>query len=128
MAKTISKPTSSTKKKVKTGEGHIGTVEQGEQGRDPEPVVVEVVPETPLTIDELRIIGEDYALTPMIYGEEAPKAPHPTDVLPDAKPNDQDITDPLQLFINRYQPGELVSKNHFRNLLLTILNDWKNRA
>ena len=129
MAKTISKPKSSTTKKVEAGEGHLGTVEQGEQGGNPEPVVVEpVVSNLPMTMEEKRVIGEDYPLTAMIYGEEAPPAPRPTDVLPEADGQLQGVTDPLQLFINRYQPGELVSKNKFRDLLLQVLNDWKNNG
>lgn len=131
MAKTISKPKSSSAKKVEAGEGHLGAVEQGEQGGSPEPVVVApepVVSNLPITIEEKRIIGEDYPLTAMIYGEEAPKASHPTDVLPESDGQLQGVTDPLQLFINLYQPSEVVTKSRFRNLLLTILNDWKNNG
>ena len=134
MAKTISGKTTSTTKKVKVGEGHLGAVEQGEQGGSTEPVVVVPIVEEPvfvapkpITIEEKRMIGEDYILTPMIYGEEAPKIALPTDVLPESDGQLQGVSDPLQLFINLYQPGELVSKTRFRNILLTVLNDWKNR-
>jgi hypothetical protein len=130
MAKTISRKTSSTTKKVEVGAGHPEPMEQREQGEHTEPVVVKVsepvvVSNLPLTMEEKRVIGEDYPLTAMIYGEEAPKVPHPTDVLPEADGQLQGVDDPLQLFINRYQPGELVSKNKFRDLLLKVLNDWK---
>lgn len=133
MAKTISKPASSTKKKVEARAGHPEPVEQGEQGEHTEPVVVApepapVVSNLPITIEEKRIIGEDYPLTAMIYGEEAPKASHPTDVLPESNGQLQGVTDPLQLFVNLYQPSEVVTKARFRNLLLTILNDWKNNG
>jgi hypothetical protein len=135
MAKTISKPTSSTKKKVEAGTGHPEPVEQGKQGEHTEPVVVEavveepvVVPPKPMTIEEKRIIGEDYILTPMIYGEEVPRVALPTDVLPDSDGQLQGVTDPLQLFVNLYQPSEVVTKARFRNLLLTVLNNWKNNG
>lgn len=130
MAKTISKPKASTTKKVEAGEGHLGAVEQGEQGGNPEPVVIDTlepvfVSNLPLTMEEKRVIGEDYPLTAMIMGEEAPRVALPTDVLPEADGQLQGVSDPLQLFINRYQPGELVSKNKFRDLLLKVLTDWK---
>lgn len=126
MAKTISTKTSSTTKKDKAGAGHPVPVEQREQGEHTEPVVVEpVVSNLPLTMEEKRTIGEDYPLTAMIYGEETPRLSLPTDVLPETDGQLQGVSDPLQLFINRYQPGELVSKNKFRDLLLKVLNDWK---
>lgn len=124
MAKAISKPKSSTTKKVEAGEGHLGTVEQGEQGGSPEPVVVEPIEKTE---DELRTEGQDYHFTSMIYGEQTPKESSPADVLPDVDGRTIDVKDPLQLFVNLYQPSEVVTKNRFRNLLLTVLNDWKNR-
>lgn len=134
MAKAISKPKSSTTKKDEVGAGHLETVEQGEQGGSSEPVVVktfieEVVaslPNLPMTMEEKRVIGEDYPLTAMIYSEETPRVASPTDVLPESDGQLQGVSDPLQLFINLYQPGELVSKTRFRNILLTVLNDWKN--
>jgi hypothetical protein len=125
MAKAISKPTSSTTKKAKVGEGHLGAVEQGEQGRNPEPVAVEPVEKTE---DELRLEGEDYHLTSMIYGDEPTREPRPTDVLPEVDGRTIDVRDPLQLFVNLYQPSEVVSRNRFRNLLLTVLNDWKDNG
>lgn len=139
MAKTVSKPTSSTTKKAKAGAGHLEPVEQGEQGGHTEPVAVEEVVQVPepdvevaipklMTIEEKRMIGEDYPLTGMILGEEPVKESRPTDVLPETTGQLQGVTDPLQLFINLYQPGELVSKTRFRNLLLTVLNDWKNNG
>jgi len=130
MAKTISKPKTSTAKKIEVGEGHLGAVEQGKQGRSPEPVVVEPVVVEPYekTIDELRLEGEDYHLTSMIYGDEPVREPRPTDVLPDADGRTIDVKDPLQLFVNLYQPSEVVTKNRFRSLLLTVLNDWKNNG
>jgi hypothetical protein len=123
MAKTISKPKSSPKKKSEAGEGHLGTVEQGEQGGSPEPVVVEPYEKT---IDELRLEGEDYHLTSMIYGDVPVREARPSDVLPEADGRLIDVKDPLQLFVNMYQPSEVVTKNRFRELLLTVLNDWKN--
>lgn len=133
MAKAISKPKSSTAKKVEAGEGHLGTVEQGEQGGSPEPVVIDTlepvfVSNLPMTMEEKRVIGEDYPLTAMIMGEEAPRVALPTDVLPEADGQLQGVSDPLQLFINLYQPSEVVTRNRFRNLLLTVLNDWKNNG
>ena len=130
MSKAISKPKSSTAKKVEAGEGHLGTVEQGEQGGSPEPVAVvePVVSNLPMTMEEKRVIGEDYPLTAMIYGEETPRVASPTDVLPESDGQLQGVSDPLQLFINLYQPSEVVTRNRFRNLLLTVLNDWKNNG
>jgi len=130
MAKAISKSPSSTKKKVETGEGHLGAVEQGEQGGHTPPVVVEpaVVEPYEKTLDELRLEGEDYHLTAMIYGNETPKEARPSDVLPDSDGRTIDVKDPLQLFVNLYQPSEVVTKNRFRELLLTVLNDWKNNG
>jgi hypothetical protein len=129
MAKAISKSPSSTKKKVETGEGHLGAVEQGEQGGHPPPVAVEpAVEPVEKTVDELRLEGEDYHLTAMIYGNETPREPRPADVLPDADGRTIDVKDPLQLFVNLYQPSEVVTKNRFRDLLLTVLNDWKNNG
>jgi hypothetical protein len=130
MAKAISKPKSSTTKKKEVGGGHLEPVEQGEQGRSLEPVVVEPVVVEPYekTIDELRLEGEDYHLTSMIYGDEPVREPRPTDVLPDADGRTIDVKDPLQLFVNLYQPSEVVTKNRFRSLLLTVLNDWKNNG
>jgi hypothetical protein len=124
MAKTISKPKASTAKKVEAGEGHLGAVEQGEQGGNPEPVVVEPVEKTE---DELRLEGQDYHFTSMIYGAETPRTPLATDVLPEVDGRTIEVKDPLQLFVNLYQPSEVVTKNRFRELLLTVLNDWKNR-
>ena len=125
MAKAISKPKSSTTKKKEVGGGHLEPVEQGEQGGSPEPVVVEPYEKT---IDELRLEGEDYHLTSMIYGDEPVRESRPTDVLPDADGRTIDVKDPLQLFVNLYQPSEVVTKNRFRSLLLTVLNDWKNNG
>ena len=120
MAKTISTKTSSTTKKAKAGAGHPVPVEQGEQGEHTEPVVVEEK-----TIDELRLEGEDYHFTAMINGEETPRIALSTDVLPDVDGRLIDVKDALQLFVNLYQPSEVVTKNRFRELLLTVLNDWK---
>jgi len=125
MAKTISRKTSSTAKKDEAGEGHLGTMEQGEQGGNPEPVVVEPVEKTE---DELRLEGEDYHFTSMIYGAEPAKESRPSDVLPEVDGRLIDVKDPLQLFVNLYQPSEVVTKNRFRELLLTVLNDWKNNG
>jgi len=121
MAKAISRKTSSTTKKVEAGAGHPEPVEQGEQGEHTEPLAVVI----PKTIEEIREEGEDYHFTSMIYGAETPRVPLPTDVLPEVDGRLIDVQDALQLFVNLYQPSEVVTKNRFRTLLLTVLNDWK---
>lgn len=121
MAKAISRKTSSTTKKEEVGAGHPEPVEQGEQGEHTEPLAVVI----PKTIEEIREEGEDYHFTSMIYGAETPRVPLPTDVLPEVDGRLIDVQDALQLFVNLYQPSEVVTKNRFRTLLLTVLNDWK---
>ena len=147
MAKTISKSTSSTVKKVEAGAGHPDPVEQREQRRDPEPVVVkrlrmdalpeevevtEVVEVTNLVLqraptpEELLILGKDAPLTEMVYGGKQVFNPDSAPQLPEATGQVQGDMSPLQRFINLYQPSEIVMKNNFRKHLLTILEDWKN--
>jgi hypothetical protein len=136
MAKTISKSTSSTVKKVEAGAGHPEPVEQGQQGGHSEPVAVkklrmDALPEEvevprALTPEELLILGKDAPLTEMVYGGKQVFNPDSAPQLPEATGQTQGEMSPLQRFINLYQPGEIVMKNNFRKHLLTVLEDWKN--
>jgi hypothetical protein len=123
MATTISKQPKSPKKKVEAGTGHPEPVEQGKQGGHTKPVVVEPPPRLP-TREELMLIGKDYELTDMIYGKAAKKEEFDSDVLPESSGELGGVTNNLQLFINMYQPGELVTKRTFRELLLKCLKEW----
>jgi len=123
MATTISKQPKSPKKKVEAGAGHPKPVEQREQGEHTKPVAIEPPPRLP-TREELMLIGKDYELTDMIYGKPTPKESFDSDVLPESTGELGGVTNTLQLFINMYQPGELVSKRIFRELLLKCLKEW----
>jgi len=73
--------------------------------------------------DEL-LEGKDAPLTDMIYGVDKKPEHRDTDILPESDGRTRGVTDPLQLFINMYQPGEFVTKENFRKHLLQILNAW----
>ena len=73
----------------------------------------------------VEYIGRDAELTDQIYGVERPARKFATDVLPEKTGSGDGEIDPLQRFINMYQPGEIVSRQIFRNLLLQCLNEWK---
>jgi hypothetical protein len=79
------------------------------------------------TPEELLILGKDAPLTEMIYGTKQMFNPDAAPELPEATSQIQGEMDPLQRFINLYQPGEMVMKNNFRKHLLQILEDWKNQ-
>lgn len=68
--------------------------------------------------------GKDAELTDMIYGIQKKPEHRDTDILPESNGLTRGVTDPLQLFINMYQPGEFVTKEHFRKHLLQILREW----
>lgn len=68
--------------------------------------------------------GKDAPLTDMIYGIQQKPIHQDTDILPDNNGMLRGESDPLQLFINMYQPGEFVTKQNFRKHLLQILNNW----
>jgi len=68
--------------------------------------------------------GKDAPLTDMIYGVQKKPEYQDTDILPDNNGLLRGESDPLQLFINMYQPGEFVTKQNFRKHLLQVLNNW----
>lgn len=91
---------------------------------------VDDVPETSIApvepIDE-KLIGQDAPLTAQIYGTTITMDADPTIVLPEFTGQVQGVEDPLQRFINMYQPGELVMRANFRKHLLTVLEDWRTK-
>lgn len=89
---------------------------------EPEP---EPEPIDPVLLAKMQ--GRDAPLTDQIYGIEQPVKRLATDVLPQSTGQTQGVEDPLQLFINLYQPGELVSQAVFRRQLLAVLEDWRLR-
>jgi len=68
--------------------------------------------------------GKDAPLTDMIYGIPQQPTHRDTDILPEPNGLLRGESNPLQLFINMYQPGEFVTKEQFRKHLLQILNNW----
>jgi hypothetical protein len=76
-------------------------------------------------IEELTMQGRDAPMTEQIYGIVKPAAKDPTDILPEPNGLLQGVTDPLQRFINMYQPGEFVMRQNFRKHLLQVLEDWR---
>ena len=76
-------------------------------------------------IEELTMQGRDAPMTDQIYGIVKPAAKDPTDILPEPNGLLQGVTDPLQRFINMYQPGEFVMRQNFRKHLLQVLEDWR---
>lgn len=81
-----------------------------------------------VTQEDMMMIGKDAELTDMIYGKPIKAQVFKSDVLPEATDEIGGVTDNLQLFINTYQPGELISRRMFRELLLQCLNDWKDNG
>jgi hypothetical protein len=75
----------------------------------------------------VEFVGRDAELTDQIYGVEKPAPRVRTDVLPEKNGDGTGDLGTLQRFINLYQPGEIVSRQMFRNLLLDCLNDWEKR-
>jgi len=76
-------------------------------------------------IEDLTLQGKDAPMTEQIYGIMRPTPKDPTDILPEPNGQLQGVTDPLQRFINMYQPGEFVMRQNFRKHLLQILEDWR---
>lgn len=76
-------------------------------------------------IEELTMQGRDAPMTDQIYGIVKPAAKDPTDILPEPNGLLQGVTDPLQRFINMYQPSEFVMRINFRKHLFQVLEDWK---
>jgi len=76
-------------------------------------------------IEDLTMQGRDAPMTDQIYGIVKPVPKDPTDILPEPNGLLQGVTDPLQRFINMYQPSEFVMRINFRKHLLQILEDWK---
>jgi len=75
-------------------------------------------------IEDLIMMGKDAPMTDQIYGIITPASKDPTDILPEPKDDFQGVFDPLQRFINMYQPSEFVTRQNFRKHLLQILEDW----
>jgi hypothetical protein len=75
----------------------------------------------------VEFVGRDAELTDQIYGVEKPALRVRTDVLPEKNGDGTGELGTLQRFINLYQPGEIVSRQVFRNLLLDCLNEWEKR-
>ena len=71
--------------------------------------------------------GSDAPLTDMIYNTEQIQEKFTVDALPHPTGVIQGETDPLQRFINMYQPGELVMRNQFREHLFLILENWRKK-
>jgi len=76
-------------------------------------------------IEDLTMQGRDAPMTDQIYGIVKPIPKDPTDILPEPNGLLQGVTDPLQRFINMYQPGEFVMRQNFRKHLLQVLEDWR---
>ena len=75
-------------------------------------------------IEDLIMMGKEGLMADQIYGIIAPASKDPTDILPEPKDDFQGVFDPLQRFINMYQPSEFVTRQNFRKHLLQILEDW----
>jgi len=69
--------------------------------------------------------GADAPLTDQVYGVEAPKLIQDIDVLPESTGVIQGDMEPLERFINMYQPGELIMRLNFRKHLLAVLENWR---
>jgi len=105
-------------------------IEKIEEIRKPETVEqklerIKAIEEEINEITPVEYIGRDAELTDQIYGVEQPVRRLATDVLPEKNGIGDGDLDPLQRFVNLYQPGEIVSRQIFRNLLLECLNDWR---
>lgn len=72
----------------------------------------------------VQFVGRDAELTDQIYGLEKPTLRVRTDILPEKNGDGVGELGTLQRFINLYEPGEIVSRQIFRNLLLDCLHDW----
>ena len=71
--------------------------------------------------------GVDAPLTEMIYNTEQIEPTFTVNDLPHPNGLLQGEIDPLQRFINTYQPGELIMRNQFRQHLFTILENWRTK-
>ena len=117
------------KKPVKTVEEMI---EQIEEIKKPE-TVDQKIERIRAIEDEIKetipveFVGRDFDLTDQIYGVEKPAPRVRTDVLPEKNGDGTGDLGTLQRFVNLYQPGEIVSRQMFRNLLLDCLNEWDKR-
>jgi len=78
-------------------------------------------------IEDLTLMGRDAPMTEQIYGILKPVPKDPSDILPEPNGLLQGVSDPLQRFINLYQPSELVMRQNFRKHLFQILQDWRER-
>jgi len=78
-------------------------------------------------IENLTLMGRDAPMTEQIYGILKPVPKDPSDILPEPNGLLQGVSDPLQRFINLYQPSELVMRQNFRKHLFQILQDWRER-
>ena len=78
-------------------------------------------------IEDLTLQGRDAPMTEQIYGIIKPAPKDPTAILPEPNGQIQGVSDPLQRFINMYQPGEFVMRQNFRKHLLQVLEDWRER-
>ena len=76
-------------------------------------------------IEDLTMQGRDAPMTDQIYGIVKPTPKDPTDILPEPNGLLQGVSDPLQRFINMYQPGEFVMRINFRKHLFQVLEDWR---
>jgi hypothetical protein len=94
--------------------------------KDLQPTQIEEV--IKVTQKDFMMIGKDADLTDMIYGKPTKAQVFKSDILPEATDEIGGVTNDLQLFINTYQPGELISRRMFRELLLRCLNDWKDNG
>ena len=107
-----------------------GMIEAIEEIRKPETVEqkierIKAIEEEINEIVPVEYVGRDAELTDQIYGVEKPVRKLPTDVLPEKNGNGDGDLNSLQRFVNLYQPGEIVSRQIFRTLLLECLNEWR---
>jgi len=91
----------------------------------PEEMQPTQIAEVEIVKEDFMMIGQDAELTDMIYGKPLKQQEFKSDILPDITGETQGLSNNLQLFVNLYQPGELINARRFRDHLLQCLNDWK---
>jgi hypothetical protein len=72
--------------------------------------------------------GLDAPMTAEIYGKNPEFNTDGIKSLPEATDQIQGELDPLQRFINMYQPSELIMRINFRKHLFEVLEDWRKKS
>jgi len=72
--------------------------------------------------------GKDAPMTDEIYGRTPTFNTDGINSLPEATDQIQGELDPLQRFINMYQPSELIMRINFRKHLFEVLEDWRKKS